>query len=54
MRKPAPVPGFFVEAIKHMQQYDCSRAIRELDYPRSPVEPAIRDAITWFRSNSYI
>jgi dihydroflavonol-4-reductase len=54
MRKPAPVPGFFVEAIKHMQQYDCSKAIRELDYPRSPVEPAIRDAITWFRSNGYI
>jgi dihydroflavonol-4-reductase len=49
-----PVPGFFVEAIRHMQHYDCSKAIRELDYPRSPIEPAIRDALTWFRDNRYL
>lgn len=49
-----PVPGFFVEAIRHMQHYDCSKAIRELDYPRSPIEPAIRDALTWFRENRYL
>ena len=54
LRKPAPVPGFFVEVLRHMQQYDCSKAMRELDYPRSPIEPAIRDAVTWFRSNGYL
>lgn len=54
LRRPAPVPGFFVEVLQHMQQYDCSKAIRELDYPRHPVEGAIRDALTWFRSNGYL
>ena len=54
LRRAAPVPGFFVEMIRHMQHYDCSKAIRELDYPRSPVELAIRDALTWFRQNGYL
>jgi dihydroflavonol-4-reductase len=54
LRRPAPVPGFFVEMLQHMQQYDCSKAIRELDYPRHPVEGAIRDALSWFRRNGYL
>lgn len=54
LRKPAPVPGFFVEVLRHMQQYDCSKAIRELDYPHHPVEQAIRDALAWFRANGYL
>jgi dihydroflavonol-4-reductase len=54
LRKPAPVPGFFVEMLTHMQQYDCSKAIRELEYPRRPVEQAIRDAVEWFRRNNYL
>ena len=49
-----PIPGFFVEVMRHMQHYDCTKAIRELDYPRSPIEPAIRDALTWFRENRYL
>ena len=49
-----PVPGFIVEVIRHIQHYDCAKAIRELDYPRSPIEPAIRDAFTWFRDNRYL
>jgi len=54
LRRHAPVPGFFVEMLRHMQQYDCSKAIHELDYPRNPVEPAIRDALVWFRENGYL
>jgi dihydroflavonol-4-reductase len=54
LRKPAPVPGFFVEMLRHMQQYDCAKGIRELGYPRNPVETAIRDALTWFRENGYL
>lgn len=52
--RPAPVPGFFVEVLRHMQQYDCSKALRELDYPRSPIEGAIRDALAWFKQNGYL
>lgn len=54
LRKPSPVPAFFLEMLKHMQHYDCAKAIRELDYPRSPVEQAIRDALGWFRANGYL
>lgn len=54
LRSHAPVPGFFVEVLRHMQHYDCSKAIRELDYPRNAVEPAIRDALVWFRENGYL
>ena len=49
LKRPPLVPAFFVEMIKHMQHYDCSKAIRELNYPRSSVEQAIRDALTWFK-----
>lgn len=54
LHRPSPVPGFFLEMLKHMQHYDCSKAIRELGYPRSPVEQAIRDALAWFRENGYL
>jgi len=51
---PPPVPAFFVEVLKHMQHYDCSKALRELDYPRHSVEQAIRDALEWFRERRYL
>jgi len=50
----APVPGFFVEMLRHMQQYDCSKATRELGHSRRPVEQAIADALSWFRQNGYL
>jgi dihydroflavonol-4-reductase len=52
--RPAPVPGFFVEMLAHMQHYDCSKATRELGHTRNPVETAIRDALAWFRANGYL
>lgn len=52
--KPPLLPAFFVEVMAHMQYYDCSKAQRELDYPRSSIEGAIRDAVTWFRANGYM
>lgn len=54
LKRASPLPGFFVEVLRHMQHYDCSKAIRELDYPRRPVETAIRDALAWFRENRYL
>ena len=54
LHKSPPVPSFFVEMIKHMQHYDCSKARQALDYPTSSVEAAIRDAVAWFRGNGYL
>ncbi len=53
-RRPPPVPAFFVEMLAHMQHYDCSKAQRELDYPRRAIVGAIEDAVTWFRENRYL
>ncbi len=52
--RPPFVPAFFVEVMAHMQHYDCSKAQRELDYPRSAPQGAIEDAVTWFRENGYL
>ncbi len=54
LHRPPPVPAFFVEVLAHLQHYDCSKAIRELGLPQSPVENAIRDAVKWFRENGYL
>ena len=54
LRRPPYLPGFFVEVMAHMQHYDCSKAQGELDYPRSAIEGAIEDALTWFRENRYL
>lgn len=34
--------------------YDCSKAVRELGLPQTPVEIAIRDSLQWFAANGYI
>ncbi len=52
--RPPLLPAFFVEVMAHMQYYDCSKALRELDYPRSSIEQALQDAVTWFRANGYL
>ena len=54
LHRPPPVPAFFVEMIKHMQHYDCSKALSELDYPRSSIETAIQDAVEWFKEVGYL
>lgn len=54
LRRPPFIPAFFVEMMAHMQHYDCSKAQRELDYPRSAIPEAIEDAIVWFRENGYL
>ncbi|MDH4193021.1 MAG: NAD-dependent epimerase/dehydratase family protein [Nitrospirota bacterium] len=54
LRRAPYVPAYFVEMMAHMQHYDCSKAQRELDYPRNAIEGAIEDAVRWFRDNSYL
>jgi dihydroflavonol-4-reductase len=54
LRRPEPIPRFFVEMLPHMGHYDCAKAIRELNYPRTPIELAIKDALAWFRAHEYL
>jgi dihydroflavonol-4-reductase len=39
---------------KHYMHFDCSRAIRELNLPQSPVETAVTMAVNWFEKNGYV
>ncbi len=34
--------------------YDCSKAVNELGLPQTPIDIAIRKALTWFRENGYL
>lgn len=43
-----------LEVMAHMQHYDCSKALRELDYPRNSVANALEDAVKWFRDHGYL
>ena len=54
LRRPEPIPRFYVEMLPHMGHYDCSKALRELKYPRTPIERAIEDALAWFRTHEYL
>jgi dihydroflavonol-4-reductase len=54
LRKPPPIPAFFVEVIGQLQHYDSSKAIGELGLSQHPVENAILDAVKWFRENGYL
>ena len=52
--KPTEFSTMFLEVMAHMQHYDCSKALRELDYPRRSVVTALEDAVRWFRDNAYL
>jgi dihydroflavonol-4-reductase len=54
LRRPPYLPAYLVEVMAHLQHYDCSKAQRELDYPRRELRGAIEDAVTWFRENRYL
>ncbi len=54
LRRDPPVPGFFVEVLREMHHYDITKARKELGYKPGPIEPAIRDALQWFRTHHYL
>jgi len=51
------VPLFTRNQVRHIvqgQQYDCSRAQRELGITFTPIETALRDAVTWYVENGWV
>jgi len=55
MRRQAPsFSSVFVEVMAHMQHYDCTKALKELAYPRSSIATALADAVRWFRDHGYL
>ena len=51
LRREPQVP---LEAVHHTRRYravDCSKAIRELGFPQTPVEESLERAVRWFRDS---
>jgi len=53
-KTPPVVTPSEVRIAKMREWYDCSKAVNELGLPQAPIDPTIRNAITWFRENGYL
>ncbi len=51
--EPPRIPLEGVRMAKYRMHYDCSKAIRELDLPQTPVERTLDKAVQWFRNHGY-
>jgi dihydroflavonol-4-reductase len=47
-----PLEG--VRMSRHKMFFDAGKAVRELDFPQTPVEEALARAVSWFRENGYV
>jgi len=48
------IPIAAVRAAGKRRFHDCSKAVRELGLPQSPIEGALERACAWFRQNGYV
>ena len=53
MGKPPRVPLAGVRAARKYRYFNCSKSIRELGLPQTPIENALERAVRWFRQNGY-
>jgi dihydroflavonol-4-reductase len=51
--KPPRIPLEGIRMAKYKMHYDCTKAIKELGLPQTPVEVALDKAVKWFRSHGY-
>lgn len=51
--RPPRIPLEGVKMARYVMHYDCSKAIRELALPQTPVEVALEKAVCWFRDHKY-
>jgi dihydroflavonol-4-reductase len=52
--RPPLIPLAGVRMARRYMYFDCSKAIKELNLPRNPIEDALRKAVAWFGENGYI
>lgn len=52
--KPPRIPVSAVRAASKFRHFDCSKAVRELGFPQTPVEESFEKAVRWFRENGYV
>ena len=51
--QPPSIPLEGVRMARYVMHYDCSKAVRELGLPQTPVEVALEKAVKWFRERGY-
>lgn len=49
LSKAPRIPVAGVRMARHPMYFDCSKAVSELGMPQTPIEEALREAVTWFR-----
>lgn len=52
--RPPRIPLAAVKVARHFRHFDCSKAVRELGLPQTPIEEALAEAVHWFRQNGYV
>ncbi|MBN1534067.1 MAG: NAD-dependent epimerase/dehydratase family protein [Spirochaetes bacterium] len=52
--KPPVVTASEVRIGRLQEWYDCSKAVRELGLPQTPVRKAVEKALEWFREHGYL
>jgi dihydroflavonol-4-reductase len=52
--RPPRVPLDSVRMSRHTMYFDASKAVRELGLPQTPVEEALKRAVSWFTENGYV
>lgn len=53
-KKPPVVSASEVRIGQKQEYYDCSKAVKELGLPQTPIHRSIEKAIHWFRENGYL
>ncbi|MFC1949236.1 SDR family oxidoreductase [Chloroflexota bacterium] len=53
-RKPPLFPVSAARNFGKYAYYDCSKAVKELGMPQTPVKTTIEKAVNWFRENGYV
>jgi dihydroflavonol-4-reductase len=51
--RPPRIPLAGVKTARKYRHFDCSKSIRELGMPQTPVDEALTRAVLWFRENGY-
>lgn len=54
MGRSPRIPVAAVRASRKFRHFDCSKAVRELGMPQTPVEVSLNKAVEWFRLNGYV
>jgi dihydroflavonol-4-reductase len=53
-KKPPIVTPAGVRVTSRYYYFDCSKAVKELGFPQTPIRTTVEKAVNWFRENGYV